>query len=165
MCTSMACGEDFLLTSPGEHLVPRSAECEVALKFLFCRCCSWQQANLPLKLTPACFIFLSFLLHNILHLSTSVVHLNFLLPRSVRSLGLNLYTALFLTFLPFLLWFYFFFFFQAKQKIAFQGEKLPSPHAFSLSLPQTEEWTGWVNGRINLMEALGEKEVPWCFIT
>lgn len=135
----MPCEEYIFMTSAGEYPVPRSTECEVALVILVLLAqqqmlLSWQQANLPLKLTSVCFL-LFFFLHSILHQSASVVHLKFFILRSVRSLGLNLYVALFLTlfFLSF-----FFFLFPTKQKIAFQGEKLPSPFAFILK--STSNW-------------------------
>lgn len=83
------------------------------------------------------YFIIFFLLHSILHQSASVIHLKFFIPRSVSPLGLKLYVALFLT-LFFLFGLLFFFFSSTKQKIVFQGEKLPTPCAFTLKC--TSNW-------------------------
>lgn len=106
-----------------------------------------------------------FLLHSILHQSASVIHLKFFIPRSVRPLGLKLYIALFLT-LFFFVCCWFWFFPQPNRKLFFRVKSCLPLVLLLSNLPQTEEWTWWINGKMCLFETLRKKAVPrYHFIT
>lgn len=139
--------------------------------------CTAADAALDIKLTfhwISLFLFaLLFLLHGILHQSASVVHLIFFIPMSPSSLGLNLYIVLFFhsflsSFLSsFFLLFFFFFLFSflfslpTKQKIAFQGEKLLSPCAFTLK--STSNWGVNTKNQLQYCDSLKHLESSLIF--